>query len=64
MAVGILPGAAAKPLHPQWERGHSWGAGAARRPVPPYSIRPRFLRAASAPGGAAIYREAALKKDF
>lgn len=64
VAVGILPGAAAKPLRPRWERGHAWGTGAARRPGPPYSIRPRCFRAASAPGGAAIYREAALKKDF
>lgn len=33
-------------------------------PGPPYSIRPRCLRAACAPGGAAIYRESALEKDF
>lgn len=57
-------GAASPPAVGAVTRVGARPAGAALRPGPPYSIRPRCLRAASAPGGAAIYREAALKKDF
>lgn len=55
---GLTWGGGGAACPPAWERRHAWERGA------PYPGRPRCLRAASAPGGAAIYREAALKKDF